>query len=79
MVFQNTHHPTLILEATKKTCHLPRNNCDNITTVTRKVCSLSIIHNKFQGEVFMFRYLHFENSHLSEFLKTLIIIEKTAG
>ena len=47
MVFQNTHHPTLILEATKKTCHLPRNNCDNITTVTRKVCSLSIIYNKF--------------------------------
>ena len=47
MVVQNAHHTVLILEATKTTCHLPRNTCDNITTVTKKVCRLGMIHNKF--------------------------------
>ena len=47
MVVQSAHHPVLILEAAKKTCHLPRNIFDNITTVTKKVCRLGMIHNKF--------------------------------
>ena len=47
MVVQSTHHPVLMLEAAKKTCHLLRNICDNITTVTKKVCHLGMIHNKF--------------------------------
>ena len=47
MVVQSAHHPVLILEATKKTCHLPRNICDNIATVTKKVFHLGMIHNKF--------------------------------
>ena len=47
MVAQSAHHPVLILEDAKKTCHLPRNIYDNITTVTKKVCHLGIIHNKF--------------------------------
>ena len=47
MVAQNAHHTVLILEATKKTCHSPRNPCDNITTVTKTVCRLGMIHNKF--------------------------------
>ena len=36
MAAQSTHYPALVLEAAKKTCHLPRNVCDNITTVTKK-------------------------------------------
>ena len=47
MVVQSTHHTVLILEATKKTCHLPRNIYDNIKTVTKKVCRLGMIHKKF--------------------------------
>ena len=47
MVVQSTHQPVLILEAAKKTYHLPRNICDNITTVTKKFCCLGMIHNKF--------------------------------
>ena len=47
MVGQSTHHPVLILEAAKMTCHLPRNIFDNIITVTKKVCRLGMIHNKF--------------------------------
>ena len=47
MVVQSAHHPVLILEAAKKTCHLPRNTYDNITTVTKKICRLGLIHNKF--------------------------------
>ena len=44
---QSTHHPILILEATKKTLHLTRNICDNITAVTKNDCRLGMIHNKF--------------------------------
>ena len=47
MVVQSTPHPVLILEAAKKTRHLPRNICDNITTATKNVCCLGMIHNKF--------------------------------
>ena len=47
MVVQSAYHPILILEAAKKTCHLPRNISDNITTVTKKVCRLGMIHKKF--------------------------------
>ena len=47
MVVQSISHPILILETTKKTCHLPRNICDNMITVTKKVCRLGMIHNKF--------------------------------
>ena len=47
MVVQSVHQPVLILEATKKTCHLSRNIYDNITTVTKKVCRLGMIRNKF--------------------------------
>ena len=36
MVVQSAHHSVLILEAAKITFHLPRNICDNITTVTKK-------------------------------------------
>ena len=36
MVVYSIHHPVLILEAVKKTCHLPKNICDNIKTVTKK-------------------------------------------
>ena len=50
MIAQTTRHPVLILEAAKKTCHLPRNICDNITAVTKKNCRLGITHNKFSGE-----------------------------
>ena len=39
MVVQSVHHSVLILEATKKTCHLPKTICDNITTVTKKSLS----------------------------------------
>ena len=39
MIVQTTHNPVLILESAKKTCHLPRNICDNITTVTKKCLS----------------------------------------
>ena len=41
-LFRAPHHPVLILEAAKKTCHLPRNICDNITTATEKVFRLKI-------------------------------------
>ena len=51
MVVQSTHHPVLILETTKRTCHLPRNICDIITTVTKKNFRLGMIHDRFQGEV----------------------------
>ena len=47
MVVQTAHPPVLILEAAKKACHLPRNIYDNITTVTKKVCRLGMIHNKY--------------------------------
>ena len=47
MVVQSTHHPQLVLEAARKMCHLPRNICDNITTVTKNVCCLGMIRNKF--------------------------------
>ena len=47
MVVQSTHQPVLILEASIKTCHLPRNICDNITTVTKNVCRIGMIRNKF--------------------------------
>ena len=40
MVVQSAHHPV-------KTCHLPRNIYDNITTVTKNVCRLGMIHDKF--------------------------------
>ena len=46
MVVQSTHRPVLLLEAAKKKCHLPRNICGNITTLTKKVCRLAMIHNK---------------------------------
>ena len=77
MIVQSTHHPVLILEAAKKTCHLPRNICDNMTTVPKNVCCLSLITN-FR-EKFVFKYLHFENSHVSQFLKRLITVVKTDG
>ena len=51
MVVQSSQHPILILEASKRTCHLPKNICDNITTVTKKICRLGMIRNKFKGEV----------------------------
>lgn len=51
MVVQSTHHPISILEAIKTTCHLPRNVCDNIAIVTKKLCRLFMIHYKFFGEV----------------------------
>ena len=47
MVAQSAYHPVFILEAAKKTCHLPTTIYDNITTVTKKVCRLGMIHNKF--------------------------------
>ena len=47
MVVQSTHHLVLILEAAKKTCRLPRNIYENITTATKNVCRLGMIHNKF--------------------------------
>ena len=47
MAVQSTHHPVLILEVSKRMCHLPKNICDNITTVTKKVCLLGMIRNKF--------------------------------
>ena len=47
MVVQSTHYPVLVSKATKKTCHLPRNICGNITTVTKKVCRLGMIRKKF--------------------------------
>ena len=47
MVAQSTHHPVLILKPAKKACRLPRNVCDNITTVTKKVCRLGMIRNNF--------------------------------
>ena len=47
MVVQSKHYSVLILKAPKKTCHLLRNVCDNITTVTKKVCCLGMIHNEF--------------------------------
>ena len=50
MIVQTTRHPVLILEAAKKTCHLPRNICDNIKAVTKIICHLGIIHNKLSGE-----------------------------
>ena len=47
MVSHNsTYHPVFILEDDKKTCHLPRNICDNIATVTKNVGRLGMIHNK---------------------------------
>ena len=51
MVAQSTHHPGLILESAKNTCHLPRDICDNITTETKKICWLDMIYNKFHGDV----------------------------
>ena len=47
MVVQSAHHPVLISKADKKTCHLPRSICENITTVTKTVRRLGMIHNKF--------------------------------
>ena len=47
MVVQSAPHPVLILAAAKKSCHLPRNIYGNITTVTKKVCCLGMIHKKF--------------------------------
>ena len=44
---EHTHQPVLILEAAKKICRLPRNICDNITTVTKNVCRLGMTHSKF--------------------------------
>ena len=78
MIVQSTHHRVLILEAAKKMCHLPRNICDNITTVSKKVCRLGMTLTNFR-EKFVFRYLHFENSHVSQLLKKLSIVVKIAG
>ena len=48
MVTHNsTYHPVFILEDAKKTCHLPRNICDNIAAVTKNVGRLGMNHNKF--------------------------------
>ena len=47
MVAQTTQYPVLILEATKRTCYLPRHICENITTVTKKVYRLGMIYDKF--------------------------------
>ena len=78
MVVQSAHHPILISEAAEKTYHLPRNIFDNITTVTKKACRLGMIITNFR-EKFVFRCLHFQNGHVSQFLKKLIIVVKTAG
>ena len=81
MIVQSTHHPVLILETTKRTCHLPRNICDNITAVTKKIVVMIVLLLQFiinLQEKLLFRYLHFENSHVFQFLKTLIVVFKTA-
>ena len=75
---QSTHHPVLILQAAKKTCHLLRNICDNIAAVTNKMCRLAMIHTKFEGELCFSIFTMAAATFLSCW-KHFIIFVKTAG
>ena len=42
-IVRSTYHPVLILKATKKTYHLARHICDNMTALTKKKFVFSIL------------------------------------
>ena len=50
---------------------------DNITTLNKKFVIYVWLIINFKK--FVFRYMHFDNSHVSQFLKTLLIVIKNAG